>query len=272
MRSNGEIFGTLCALDPNASSEGLPRIELIEPLARLTTFHMEAVENQRFRELVLGMIGHDLRSPLQALTLQTTIALKDPTLQPRTRQMIERSAAAAAQMARLTSDLLDFAQIRQGSGLTLRPESVDVPTLIDRVLNQAFSSEQRQRVEVDTVGICTLSADPNRLYQLVQNLVGNALSHSPEGSPVTVSADGSNKNELVFEFHNGGKPIPTAVQREIFAPFRSSGDGGDDRGKDNAGLGLYIVAEVVRLHRGEIELRSDQDTGTTFRIVLPRNN
>ena len=108
--------------------------------------------------------------------------------------------------------------------------------------------------------------DPQRLTQAISNLVGNAIEHSPPGSPVHVRID-ARGNMVVAEVHNDGQ-IPPDVLPSIFQPFKSGGEK-IARGQ-GLGLGLFIAQAIARAHHGTIDVASTAETGTSFRLQLPR--
>jgi len=108
--------------------------------------------------------------------------------------------------------------------------------------------------------------DPHRLTQAISNLVGNAIEHSPPGSPVRVNID-ARENTVVAEVHNEGQ-IPPDVLPVIFQPFKS---GGEKIGRSQGlGLGLFIAQAIAKAHRGRIAVASSAEAGTSFRLELPR--
>ena len=114
----------------------------------------------------------------------------------------------------------------------------------------------------DVAGNVEGTWDPDRLQQVVSNLVGNALEHSDGVVSVRVEAA---KHDVVLSVHNDGEPIPAEVLPALFEPFRRG-----ERSAGGLGLGLYIVREVIRRHGGTIDVRSSSAAGTTFVSRWPR--
>jgi PAS domain S-box-containing protein len=108
--------------------------------------------------------------------------------------------------------------------------------------------------------------DPDRLAQVVSNLVGNALQHGAHDTPVEVRL-GHEDSTLVLTVHNQGTPIPEALLPHVFDPFRRA----DNRSRQGLGLGLYIVQQLILAHGGTITVSSQVDSGTTFTVRLPRH-
>jgi signal transduction histidine kinase len=110
--------------------------------------------------------------------------------------------------------------------------------------------------------------DPDRIEQVLANLLGNALKYGQEDAPVRVVWKRRGR-QIVIEVHNWGVPIPENLLEEIFEPFRR-GRGHDARTTKNSfGLGLYIVRQIVEQHGGEVDVRSSLADGTTFTVTLP---
>ncbi|MFY0521974.1 sensor histidine kinase [Archangium gephyra] len=109
--------------------------------------------------------------------------------------------------------------------------------------------------------------DPDRLAQVISNLVGNALHHGASHTPVEVALH-QEDSTLVLTVHNQGAPIPEALLPHVFDPFRGSGGGS----RQGLGLGLYIVQQILQAHGGSISVDSRADSGTTFTVRLPRGS
>ena len=261
----GDYFGTLCALDPEPSTNLEDQVDLLQHFGRLVAYQMAAEDAQRDRELLIATLSHDLRDPLNALQLQNEVALRDESLGPGTRRALERSRDSIRRMVTMTSEILDFTQIRSVGGLTLRTGIVDLEEIVQQVLNESVGEKLAERVQTVARGETTLVGDVGRLHQILQNLIGNALAHSPEGSPVTVNIDGRLAERVMLDVHNAGA-MPTEARADLFSAF----SGSSSSARRGYGLGLFIVAELVRFHGGEINVESESAEGTTFRVELPR--
>ncbi|WP_434048937.1 MULTISPECIES: sensor histidine kinase [Sorangium] len=112
------------------------------------------------------------------------------------------------------------------------------------------------------------SADPDRIAQILTNLVNNALTYGTPDEPVTVTTAVA-KDALEIRVHNTGRPIPKELQARIFEPMQR-GAAQVGPGSRSVGLGLYIVREIASAHGGRVSVRSTEREGTTFTVVLPR--
>jgi signal transduction histidine kinase len=211
------------------------------------------------------MVGHDLRNPLSAITM-SAVALErkggDALAKP-----VQRIVSSARRMERLISQLLDFAQARYGNGIPVRPRPADLAQVARAAVDELEAGHPGRRIAVEAEGDTAGEWDPDLLAEVVSNLVGNAVQHGA-GQPVTVRLRGAGA-EVIAEVHNGGRPIAPELVPHLFDPFRR-GRGADASRAGGIGLGLFITREIVRAHRGAIEVRSDAAAGTTVSVRLPR--
>jgi PAS domain S-box-containing protein len=222
-----------------------------------------------FQEQLIGIVSHDIRSPLGAIISWARImALGGPPPEEQQRTF-RRITSAALRIERLTRLLLDFARARLGGGITLEPRRCDLHELLQKVSHEFRIAYPDRTMQCDQEGEPTAGTwDPDRLAQVVSNLVENALKYSPPDTLVRLTARGL-KEHVVLEVHNQGKPIPPELMPHIFEPFRR-GPQSSRTAKTSYGLGLYIVQEIVLAHGGTIDVRSDIEEGTTFTVRLPR--
>jgi phosphoserine phosphatase RsbU/P len=122
-------------------------------------------------------------------------------------------------------------------------------------------------LRVETRGDVVGNWDPDRLAQVISNLISNAIQHGA-GTPVTVTAE-NDDNTATLAVHNGGAPIPQDLMPSVFEPLARSGY---DNGLHNIGLGLFIVRAIVTAHGGAITVTSSSDLGTTFMAQLPKSD
>lgn len=223
-----------------------------------------AIERKRLQDteqMLVGVVSHDLRTPLQTIALGTELMLKE---EPDNRHAATVRRAALRAIA-LVNDLLDATRARLAGVLPIAVADVDLSALIEQCVDEARALYPRRVIETRIAGGIRARADGKRVAQVVQNLVGNALQHSPEATPVQVSlvSDGAT---LTLAVHNRGTPIPTELRGNIFEPLERA----TTERSHSIGLGLYIAAEIVRAHGGAIDVHSDAETGTTFQVSLPR--
>lgn len=220
-------------------------------------------EAARFGERLLGVVGHDLRSPLAAIKASAQLAVKRAGADEALLRALRRIASSAERAERMTGELLDFTLARLGGGIPLRRREADLGKIARYAVEEAQAANPEHPL-VHRLHYEKSSLDPDRMSQVVQNLIANALQHGTARAPVRVEtrADGA---ALVLEVVNQGPPIPAALLPELFEPFRQGGPGK----LRNLGLGLYIVREIVEGHGGTVEARSGPG-GTAFTVRLPR--
>jgi signal transduction histidine kinase len=218
------------------------------------------------QDQLLGVVGHDLRTPLSAIVLGTNVA-RQLAVDARQRAALDRTQRSAARMTALIGDLLDLSRARQGLGMTVSRRPLTVAELCLQAISELEQVHPGRTVRLVTRGEQRAQADPSRLLQAVSNLVANALRHGAADGDVTVEAIGDAATATI-RVHNRGDPIPPAEVAGIFEPF-GRGRGGTPRA-DSVGLGLFIVAAIARAHGGTISVESCEDAGTTFTLAFPR--
>jgi signal transduction histidine kinase len=218
------------------------------------------VAAERVRDMFISVLGHDLRSPLQVL--QTGTSLIRGEVSEALNGVLQRMDSAIARMDRLITQLLDLAQARAGDWKLDRNE-IDLAAIAESVVADAQLSAKRDDIQLVIEAHRRGRWDRDRIAQVVDNLVTNAIKHGAPEEPITVRVRGQGDRALL-EVHNGGGPIPDAIARSLFDPFTNVGDR-----REGLGLGLYISREIVTAHGGEIELEQGARGGVTFRVVLP---
>jgi signal transduction histidine kinase len=217
------------------------------------------------QERILGIVGHDLRTPLSAIQAGATL-LSRQTLPPAEARTLARILSSSRRMAHMIRDLLDFTRVRDAGGIPLVPRATDLREVCRPVVEEAMLRHGAGSVELECEGDLAGAWDPDRLQQALANLVSNALQHAPAGSPVRVRAS-RERTSVRVDVENDGPPIPPDALRAIFEPFRR----GDVRhaDADGLGLGLFIVRTIVEAHGGQVEVASGPARPTTFTVRLP---
>jgi PAS domain S-box-containing protein len=227
----------------------------------------------RFSEVFAGMLGHDLRNPLSAITTSAELLARRAESEKIGRP-VARILASAERMERMIGQLLDFTRIRLGQGLPLEHEPVDLAELARAIIDELEPVFER-RIELEHQGSVQGSWDRDRLSQLLSNLAANACQHGTLDEPIVVSLDGSHPDTVTLSVANGGV-IPSELLPIIFEPFRRSVSRTRARKSDRPdrssglGLGLHISEQIAHALDGSIEVVSSPATGTRFSVVLPR--
>lgn len=213
----------------------------------------------------VGILGHDLRTPLGAIRMGAELIVRTAE-EPRSLRPAERIVRSADRMTRMIEQLLDFAQVRQGRGFRLELARCDLSGIARQVSQELGDVHPRAAIEITSSGTLAGSWDPDRLAQVVSNLVGNAVQHGTPGSPVSVELDGTQPECVCLRVTNLGT-IPAESMPTLFDPFKQTNSNrGGDRG---LGLGLFIAREIVRAHGGDLAVDT-RDRTTTFEMTLPR--
>lgn len=232
----------------------------------LRSAEQEAQQRAVLAEQLVGIVSHDLRSPLQAIAMGTGLLTSDALSHTQTRA-VARIQAAASRATRLIGDLLDFTQARLGGGLRMNVTDVDVDELIHHVVDELRLAWPGRMIAHESEGEGLTHLDPDRVSQLVTNLVANALTYGTADRPVTVTSVTSG-GQCTIRVHNEGRPIPEELRATLFEPLRR-GAQQVKLGSRSVGLGLYIVQQIVEGHRGTVHLESSEADGTSFLVVFP---
>lgn len=241
----------------------------VTTLARMSFLHGRLAEVEgrlrveaEFRERFMGVLAHDLRQPLNAISMAAF------AMQAGTRETFSKffgvQQRAVQRMSRMIEELLDFTRNRPESGMPLQREAVDMAEIVHNVVDEIRVAHADRRLALVVDGICTGRWDADRLAQVCSNLVGNAIEHSAPGSPVEVRLVSDDEN-VMLRVSNVGPAIPRELQKTLFQPFRRG-----RRESTGVGLGLHIVDLIVRAHGGTITVESDE-SGSHFAVSLPRD-
>lgn len=220
----------------------------------------------RENELFAGVLAHDLRNPLTAILAAAQLSLRHPEDENvRSGEPLQRIVRSGERMSRMIEQLLDFTRARLGNGFELMPRETDLKALCAQVLGELEVAHPEWQLSLQASGALGGLWDPDRLAQLVSNLLGNAGQHGEPGRPIRLRLDGTAPAAVVLAVHNRGA-ILAELLPHIFTPFRGSGE----RSAGGLGLGLYIARAIAESHRGRLEVESSPAAGTTFTLTLPR--
>jgi PAS domain S-box-containing protein len=224
----------------------------------------EREDRIRLAEQFVGILGHDLRNPLNAIMIAASYLRRESR---GTSKPAERILSSAARIDNMVTQLLDLTRARIGGGITVErvPVALDdiVVDVVDELAHAHPGHEIRCALERPVRG----DWDGERLAQVVSNLVANALHHGPPASPVDVRVTSHGASALL-EVHNSGPPIPADVHAALFEPYRRGPV--RQRKTQGLGLGLYITRQIVLAHGGDVTVTSsEEEQGTTFAVRLP---
>ncbi len=225
-------------------------------------------ELERLRTEFLAIVSHELRTPLTSIKGSTTTVLTaSPGFsRPELLQFFNIIDAQADQMSSLIGDLLDAGRIATGT-LSVSTESSEVGTLVDQARNTFLTGGARHAVHVDVPGdLPRVSVDRQRIVQVLNNLFANAARHSPESSPIRVSARHEDAH-VAISVSDSGRGIPPERLAHLFRKYGGTGEAKQDV---EGGLGLAICKGLVEAHGGRIWARSGgEGQGARFTFTVP---
>ena len=227
---------------------------------------------QASRNIFLGILGHDLRTPLSAILLGADVLLRTDDLGERATKITSKIYASVKRANQIVGDLLDFTRSQVGPGIPVKRTHLDIAPVCERIVDESRTVHPEADIRFQASGVTEGDFDGARLEQAFSNLIGNAVQHGARHAPVVVSLEGS-ADALVFSVHNDGQPIPAEVLPSIFNPMgRYSPHPAVEQGPlASLGLGLFIAAEIATAHGGSIEVSSTTESGTVFKVTLPRS-
>ncbi|HEY5059226.1 MAG TPA: HAMP domain-containing sensor histidine kinase [Gaiellaceae bacterium] len=265
------LAGILRALERIRLRERNARAAAEDMQAQLTVQNEKLIEADRLKDEFVALISHDLRTPLTSIIGYVELALDDdtdPPLDDERRGYLEVVSRGSERLLRLIDDLLFVARLQAGR-LVLTPTTLDLGEIARQALDEARPRAERKRLELAFAGDdhVPILADRGRVFQLLDNLISNALKFTPEGGRVEVravrAADGA-----VLEVSDTGIGLPPAELERIFDRFFRSERAVDSQ-IPGTGLGLFIAKAIAEAHGGRISASSRDGSGTTFRIELP---
>ena len=236
---------------------------LDQAVAESVDFFTAQVE--RWRSIFLGVLGHDLRGPLQSILLSADLLSKrEPT--PETVRYIESLQRSGERMAELLDDLLDFNRVAIGGRLDINRQPMDLAATCRQEIELLRGVHGASSIDFDVRGPCEGDWDASRVRQALANLVDNAVKYG-DGGPVRVSVRREGA-DVVICVENDGPTIDEGDLASIFEPLKRGRIEARDRERTHFGLGLFIVRQTAEAHGGEV-VGESKDGHTRFSIRLP---
>lgn len=220
-------------------------------------------ERDKARDVFVGILGHDLRTPLQTISIAADLFLgRQDVLPPPFVAAATSAKRAAHRMERMIEDLLDFARGRLGGGIPITPTDANLRAVARGIVDELAAGHPDRSIACLAVASGDFDGqwDAPRIGQAISNLVANAIEHG--GDPIEVETLDQGEHVRV-EVRNAGT-IPDEIRPTLLQPFH--------RGKSGTGLGLglYVVDEIARAHGGRVDIESTPERGTRVSLVLPR--
>lgn len=282
-RENGEYFGVLCALDLEPKRISEKNIGVFTLMAKLIAYELEA-EEQRLaldealklanrtnetRARFLGILGHDLRSPLNTIVAAATLQQSGNLDAEKNARLATNVLRTSRRMNFLIEDLLDVAQTAQGNQILIQKKRSDLKDICRAIVEEFCLTHPYRIIEFTASGDCEGDWDDGRLGQVLSNLLSNALSYGGADSPVTLKLAGE-PERVVMQVRNWGEPMSEEIKNNLFTAFwRGAKKTGANDNSSGLGLGLYIVKQIVESHGGSIDVESTAAEGTTFTVIFP---
>ena len=286
IQSDGTIWGTLCAIDPQPRDLKKPEIlgsfqllgELIaaqlelnqrleQSQSDLRTSQADLLDERKtseLREQFIGVLGHDIRNPLASVDAGMRVLLRNPD-RLKAPEIILGIQKSVLRMAGLVDNIMDFARGRLGGGLTIRRDTKQPLTpVLEQVIAELRSVWPDVAIEAAIDIEEPVDCDRGKMGQLFSNLLGNAITYGDRDKPVRVSArtiDG------MFELAvtNYGEPLSEKAMENLFTPYTR----GDRPSQQGLGLGLYIASQIAKAHGGTLKA-SSTPAETRFVFVMPQ--
>jgi signal transduction histidine kinase len=237
-----------------------------QALAESISFFSDKVDEAR--NLLLGTLGHDMRTPLQSI-LMTATYLRQLNAGEKVSEAATRLISSGARMKGLLDELVEFNRHSLGEGVRIDPISIDLAELFSDELQELRAAYPGRELVLEVSGDTKGCWDGPSLQRLLGNLVVNAVKYGDTQAPVRVVI-AEETERLRFDVRNTGPAIDQATLQRLFEPL-VRGQHQDNKYDSTAGLGLglYIAREITRAHGGEIEARSE-GTEIVFSVRLPR--
>ena len=224
------------------------------------------------RSLFLGILGHDLRNPIGAVSISAERIAGLGPLNDKQAAVATAIRDYAERAMRTLDDLLDLTRVQFGSDLPILRNTMDMSLLSRQLVNEMQASHPDRTITLETTGNTEVDWDVLRMGQVLSNLIGNAIAHGFKDTPVGVAVEGR-PEEVVLSVRNHGLPIPQDRMRMVFdSLIRGDEDRQEPAGSTHLGLGLYITRKIVGAHGGTIGVTSSAHDGTRFIARIPRRH
>jgi signal transduction histidine kinase len=272
LQAQGNYLGLLLLISLRHSRKfGTQDLHLAEAIAQRAALSMEtailyqtATQATRSRDEMLGIVAHDLRNPLQIISVDARVLRQQSS--EAASEIGAEIGKAAMRMNRLIQDLLDITRIETGH-LALRQEWISIADLVREVIDTQETLASSAAVNIQSsvpADSPKIWADRDRLNQIFENLIGNAIKFSRPGGLITLGVKAENA-EIVFSIADTGAGIAPSDLDHVFDRFWQA----HKTKRSGAGLGLAIVKGLVQAHGGRVWVQSTLDKGSTFFFAMP---
>src|SRR5581483_6866327 len=264
------LVGILRSLERIREREREARADAEQAQMLLAVQNEQLVESDRLKDEFVALISHDLRTPLTSIMGYVELALEEvgPPLDDERRGYLEVVSRSSERLLRLVDDLLFVARLQAGR-LVLTRSQLDLAVIAAQAVEEARPRAEGKQLTLafSGEGEPMLEGDKGRLFQLLDNLVSNAIKFTPEGGRIDVRVRG-NADGAVLEVSDMGIGLAPGEAEQVFERFFRSSRAVAQQ-VPGTGLGLFISRAIVDAHGGTIAVSSRDGGGTTFRISLP---
>ena len=263
---NTQAYGEIEALNLGLEARVHERTE------ELQTANAKLKQMDRLKSQFLAHVSHELRTPLTSIVGFTDNMLEGlvGSLNLKQEQYLSRIKANGTRLARMITDLLDLSRVEAGK-MAVSFDHVVLPTLVSEVIEQIRPLTYAKEIRLDchvALPDITVRADPDRVSQIVTNLLDNAIKYTEKGGAISVVIAATSAEVATVSVSDTGQGIPKEALPKLFDPFFRVNQQERSQSK-GLGLGLAIVKELVELHGGTIAVESELGKGTLVRFTLP---
>jgi signal transduction histidine kinase len=260
------LVGILRALERIRERERAARADAEQAQRLLEAQNVRLVEADRMKDEFVALISHDLRTPLTSIMGYVELSL-DEELGEEARSFLEVVSRSSQRLLRLVDDLLFVARLQSGR-LDLSPSRLDLNEIARQAAEEARGRADAKDLElvVEANGPVTVDADRGRVFQLLDNLISNAVKFTPDGGTIEIKVRGN--GGALLEVCDNGIGFTKAEAERVFERFYRT-DRAVERQVPGTGLGLFIAAAIADAHGGRISAHPREGGGAVFRVELP---
>jgi chemotaxis family two-component system sensor kinase Cph1 len=233
------------------------RLELLELCLN------RAAEIDRMRQRLIATLGHDLRNPLQSISMAAAL-LKSSDV--RSVELREHITYSSSRMERLISQILEMSRLQAGSDIVVNCVPTDISQLVQAIVDETLLAYPDLLLDIDIQPGLQANVDPDRYAQVAVNLLSNARHHKTPASPVNIVLT-EQQGEVRLTIRNAATPLSEAQLATLFIPFKQQTNS-PERNKGGLGIGLYICSAIARAHGSRIEVQQAEGV-ISFSVGIP---
>lgn len=241
---------------------------LLQAKTELSIAYEKAQRRAQFAEQMVAIASHDLKNPLTAIKMATDMLARSERTAKET-QLLGHITRSSERAQRMIADLLDFALARVGHGISIALRTVDFHQVTAQSVSELRIAFPQANLVHQHSGTGTANIDPDRLHQVIGNLVANSVAYGDVLKPITVTSV-LEQSHATMTVHNEGPAIPDSLLAVLFEPMTRGSERDDD--VRSVGLGLFIVSEIAKTHCGSAQVTSLEAKGTSFSVTFPFQN